>query len=245
MKKIIAILLTVAITATLGLSLISCEKEVTDTFFGEVAHVRDTSFARESIENHSYYVYVKPYGQKENIDWFLFLVNFDSETESKYNTDVTKMPELNIGTIVLITYNTECKEDTNNVICYYAKSIKTTTASSPKENKISLVINDSYDESDCRMLDYCGILKHVTRVYEPEAGYLIYLESEDYTGHVLECFWIEDGSTVKSPEIVEKLNSGEIGYRLHIKELVGDRPLKNCNATKAKTVDFCTHLSFN
>lgn len=243
MKKISVLLLALIMLILPIMSLSSCEKEATDVFFGEVVHIRDTKFARESIENHSYYVYVKPYGQKENIDWFLFLVNSDSETESKYNTDVTKMPELNIGTIVLITYNTECKEDTNNVICYYAKSIKTTTASSPKENKISLVINDSYDESDCRMLDYCGILKHVTRVYEPESGYLIYLESEDYTGHVLECFWIEDGSTVKSPEIVEKLNSGEIGYRLHIKELVGDRPLKKLQCYQGKDCRFL-HTSF-
>lgn len=244
MKKLASTLLTITLISSLVFSLYSCEKQE-QVFYGEVMYVKDTEFARESEDLHSYYLYVKPYGEESSEIWWLFKVDKKSQTESIYSTNREKMSELSVGNIVEIVFNINPKEDENLVTCYYAKSIKTTKENVSNNNDIDIAINDKYNQNvQTNVFNYCGTVIHVARIDAPVSGYLIYCESEDYTQFVLECYWIEDGNTVISPLVRDKLKSGENGWRTHVKVFTNGKPLQNINAMKAMSIDFCTdHFS--
>lgn len=224
MKKTSVLVLILVLLLVPMLSLYSCNNnEGTATVIGEVAYVKDTADHPLSSNNY-YYVYVIPYGEKDS--WVLFNISRETSTESEFSLDITQMPELAIGNMVEIVYDTVPRKDELQKTSYHAVSIKKHEGSVDKSYSIPLVLRENYDfkSNDGGVFEDYGKVVHITRVNQPIGGYLIYLEESDESAYTLGCFWVEDGKTIVTPEIMEKIKAGEVGYYIYVKTLSNTNP---------------------
>jgi hypothetical protein len=204
---------------------------------GEIMHIDyDMTFKNEP-ENHYYYVYVKPYGRGDNTYWIKMSVNSKAKTESDFSVYIEDMPELTVGNIVEIVYNDRFWAGTNVNYCHAIRSIKRIdTAGLEIQPQFNLIPNDDFSYTSLEngtIENDVGTVIHVVRLHEPVNGYLVYMDgTRAHQGGELVCYFIGDvGLSTTAQEILEKLQSREIGYTIEFDSIEGQNPFENYFAT--------------
>ena len=224
--KIIAIILAIALIIAIAFISIEIFRTRSTTTVGEVVYV-NYFFSDESepFEDRvfAYDVYIKPLGNAENQDWIHLLIDENTITQSKKNTDISQMPELAIGAIVEVVRNAEINKPKNNssaplFSAFYAESIKLVENYSDEidSTAVSLVKNKKYEPNlieGAPMTD--GTLVGVIPVNQPIQGYIVYVRTDET--NKLQKFWIDESTRLDfDNEIKSTIEAGITGVRVSV-----------------------------
>lgn len=230
-KKRIIFIVSLILLLILGAIFLAVElfRPKTATTVGEIVYI--TQFGQEYGEELNdgdslfvFYVYIKPLGKTENDDWILFTVDKDTETESQKNSDISKMPELSVGTVVEIVHNADIekpgKKSAALVYGYFAESIKAykgdTASLEGQEIPLKLNKKYSFDNVDEKLFEvYGGEIVGIVKVKAPISGYIIYVHHD--TGftpqYILGKYWVDD-KTIMDDELRAMIKSGVTGAKI-------------------------------
>lgn len=263
MKKFIRVLVAVVLVATLLYELGSCainmfgpqDDDVVSTV-GEVVSVKPRWLEFIDDEKHNrwacYYIYVRPAGRGDNEELLLFTINCDTETASGFGADRSKIPELQVGSVVEITHTHKMlrysdmhpDDDRKHYLRGYEalsisiyegkyKGYQTVLQKNPyfwwgEGFHFAPTIYDSHASL---------VVSHVAKVTYPMVGYLVY-GYEDYGTYKSErVMWLGVGVFL-DVATRRALESGAVGWTLWVNDETGT-PFLNLNA------DQCVYASVN
>ena len=258
MRKIISILLILALLFISMFSLGSCEKKEIMTTVGVIEYVKTYWY---------HCVYIRPMDQDDNGIWIPIKVTKKTKTDSPFNIDTSSMPELAVGSVVEVVYDatlpkTEIWVQIKNIIynrkttdipldSYNAISVKLASSTEKVEKqKTPLKLTEGYEyapeanEGDCDK----GTVVHVAKIDDPISGYLIYLDDNTFDYNCVltvyfidsEAFEDENSRMFMTEEIKRRIESFEIGYKIKVWQSATS-PFKQVGIHSAQSVDIYDH----
>ena len=263
MKKFIRVLVAIVLVAILLYELGSCafnmfgpqDDDVVSTV-GEVVSVEPHWLGYLNDEEHQrwacYYIYVRPVGKGNNEELLLFTVNCDTEMESEFGADRSKIPELQVGSVVEVAHTYKMPsygdmhpdDDRRNYLRGYEALSISIYEGEYKGRQTVLQKNPDFwwGEGFHFAPTIYGshtalVVSHVAKVTYPMAGYLVY-GYENHGAFMSErVMWLGvgvflDGATRQA------LESGAVGWTLWFNDETGT-PFLNLNA------DQCVYASVN
>jgi hypothetical protein len=265
MEKFIRVLVAIVLVAILLSELGSCafnmfgpqDDDVVSTV-GEVVLVEPRWMGYLDDEERQrwacYYIYVRPVGKGNNEELLLFTANCDTEMTSEFGADRSKIPELQVGSVVEIThthkmlrYSDMHPDDDRRTYLrgYEALSISIYEGEYKGRQTVLQKNPDFWWGEDMNYSSgYYGspdqfTVSYVARVTYPMRGYLVYGYREETTFRSEEVIWIGVGVFLDS-KTRQALESDATGYTLWIStEYV--RPFNNSDAvqcTRAKVGEY-------
>lgn len=234
MKKITSLILILASVFTLC----CCQLNIssTSTMIGEIMHVDYDITNENDLQYHYYYIFVRPYGQV-NSHWIKMSVNSNAKTQSAFSVNLEDMPELAVGNVVEIVYNDRFWAGTNVNYCHAIRSIKSIdTVDLETQPASDLIPNNDFSYTSLEygtIDDDIGTVIHVVKLDRPVGGYLVYMDgTRTHQCNQLICYFIGDiGLLTTAQEVLEKLESQDIGYTIKFDSVEGQTPFKNYHAT--------------
>lgn len=230
MKKALSILLVFALFLLPIFSLTSCDDSNKQlTVVGEVVYVKynEANMNAGNQDYVVYYVYLKPLGNHTNDDLVLFSVYNQTQMESSFSLNLDNIPELAVGSVVEIVYNTEAAESPVSLLIhgYEAHSIKRTdNVNNIKNPDFTPKLTEGYEFTKNASLgkqDY-GTVVYVAEIKAPIEGYIIYLDDTGYSNNeILTSYWVEkealkNGSIFADDEVISLIETRAIGYQIEI-----------------------------
>lgn len=256
MKKVVRAIVAICLIVVLFSELGSCmynmfgpkDDDIVSTV-GEVISVMPQWFECAGNEKYekwvSYRVYLRPVGRGNNEELILFTVNCDTEMESEFGTDRSKIPELQVGSVVEITHTYKMlrsgdrlpqDEKSNYVRGYEAFSMKLYEGEYKGRQTVLQKSEGFWWGQELNYTPgYYGspdefTVAYVAKVTYPMRGYLVYGYREYGSFRVEEAIWIGAGVFLNS-KTRRALESDAAGYTLWINtEYV--RPFKNLDAVQ-------------
>ena len=215
MKKTSIVVLILVLLIVPMLSLHSCEKEEVITTVGVVEYVKSGNI-------HS--IYLRPLDHDKNSIWIPINVSEDTETISTFNKDLSKMPELSVGSIIEVTYKISEPND-KLLFGYNAISVKSSSKTAMTDSQETpLRLTEGYHyTNDALGGTNSGTVVHVARIETPASGYLIYLEDALVANGKLAVYFIDDEAAQHDKrtvfldnEIKNKIQKFETGYKITV-----------------------------
>ncbi len=254
MKRFIRVLVAIVLVAILLAELGSCafnmlrpqDDDVVSTV-GEVISVKphwlefidDEQYKRTAC----YYIYVRPVGRGNNEELLLFTANCDTEMVSEFGVDRSKIPELQVGSVVEITHTYKMlgygdmhpDDDRRNYLRGYEALSISIYEGEYKGLQAVLQKNPDFWWGEgfnfaptIYSTHYPLVVSHVAKVAYPMVGYLVYGYQDHGTFKSERVMWLGvgvflDGATRRA------LESGAVGWTLWFHDEMGI-PFLNVNA---------------
>lgn len=220
MKKISLLVLIFVLATIPSVSLYSCDNtRHLHTIVGEIVYVK-------SHRHHA--VYISPYGQEDVKLWVPMMITPETETVSEFNEDVSKMPELAVGNLVEIVYDTK-NTKANHILVGGSKTVSLKIVS-PEEGyeKVAFDMKLRHDYEYSRLVDFgvfdLGTVVHIAKIEEPDNGYFVYVENNKYDEYSkLTVYWLDEdsmymseGGVLMDDKTIELVKSGKSGFYAEI-----------------------------
>lgn len=262
MKKFLRIAVAIYLVVILLLEVGSCaysilgpqdEDEV--SMVGEIYSVSDAWWDVAEDGNYDprncYYIKVRPVGWGNNQELLNFTVNCDTEMESEFGPDLSRIPELKVGAIVEITHTYKMfgygdwhPDDLRNYYVYgyeafsirlyegeykgYQVVLQKNRAFSPLSIAPSWIT--SYNVASDNVVSY------VAKVNYPLRGYIVYIEGDRFP------YWLGEGLII-DPATKRALDSGAVGYSVKIAD-GHNHPFNNLKAIQCEYIQISHYADF-
>lgn len=198
-------------------------KNEIETIVGEIWYVDE-----RSPKDHWYDIYLKLPNDMGNENLIKFSITNATSTEFEMGASLSEIPELNIGSIVEISY----KKEYSKIGFYYAESLKTSSDSPRISFNPMLEINNEYREGLAGVF-VDGKVIYIAKTVSPVKGYVVYLSFDSYP---IEEYFIDEATMIPD-DLRAKIENCEIGY--NIKVLKTSRsPYLNYNCPWALALDW-------
>lgn len=262
MKKFLRIAVAIFLVAVLLSEIVSCgvnifgpgDEDIVSTVC-EIVSVDEDLFDASQQEGYDrrecYYVNARPVGRGNNEELILYTVNCDTDMDSEFSRDRSKIPELQIGAVVEIThtykisrYSDRLPNDERNdyLFGYEAFSIRLYEGEYRGRQTV-LQRNREFSPlsiAESWITSYGGtghdmVVTHVAKVTSPLNGYIVYGED-----HYVEVYWIGAGLLMDSAT-KRALDSGAVGYSLKIFS-ESNRPFNNISAKQCVRIEMVSNF---